>query len=361
MDNYTSSRGREDENERSRKSSPPKSNDKSAASHAFTPKPIYRGNRSTEGMLKASPKDYEEDGVLRRGRSQGSLRDARDLVAACLSGNKDQIKSLLDSGSNTEIVKLLLEAGADVNQQLTQGKYGSALAAAASKSNTEIVKLLLEAGADVNQQLTQGRYGSALAAAATAWRNSETVKPLLEAGADVNQQLTCGDYGSALAAAAYWQNLNVVKLLLGAGADVNQQLTCGDYGNALATAAYNKREEVITLLQNAGANTGSLSTLGHDPKTGSLEPQTINFSWELPSIIKDLQEVETFLSNTGTLTRQRDTVELATSSDFLRRTYGILGTSLLHGVARALKSPQSLYGQCDNQQSYKPALTYLSS
>jgi hypothetical protein len=213
---------------------------------------------------------------------------------------------------------------------------------------------------DVNQPLTHGDYGSALAAAAST-SNKEIVKLLLEAGADVNQPLTHGDYGSALAAAASTGNKEIVKLLLEAGADINQKLTSGVYGNALAAAAYNKHREIIMLLQNAGANTGFLSTLGHDPRTGSSESQTINFSWELPSIIKDLQDVETFLSNTGTLTRQSDTVELATSGDFLRRMYGVLGTSLLHGIARALKSPQSLYGQCDNEQFYMPALTYLSS
>jgi ankyrin repeat protein len=48
----------------------------------------------------------------------------------------------------TEVVKLLLDAGADVNAQDNWGK--KALARAVPYRDTEVVKLLLDAGADVN-------------------------------------------------------------------------------------------------------------------------------------------------------------------------------------------------------------------
>ncbi|KAF8239490.1 hypothetical protein L208DRAFT_1237287, partial [Tricholoma matsutake] len=62
---------------------------------------------------------------------------------------------------NQEIVKLLIEKGANVNAQ--GGFFGNALQAAAYNGNQEIVKLLIEEGANVNAQ--GGEYGNALQAA----------------------------------------------------------------------------------------------------------------------------------------------------------------------------------------------------
>ncbi|KAJ7836130.1 hypothetical protein B0H14DRAFT_3460877 [Mycena olivaceomarginata] len=61
-----------------------------------------------------------------------------------------------------------------------------------AEGNLEIVKLLLEYGAEVNAE--GGRYGTALlAAAATVQRDPEIVKLLLEHGADVNAQAAFHD------------------------------------------------------------------------------------------------------------------------------------------------------------------------
>ena len=59
------------------------------------------------------------------------------------------------------VVKMLLDAGADVNAQ--GGEYGNALQTASSRGHEAVVKLLLENGADVNAQ--GGEYGNALQAA----------------------------------------------------------------------------------------------------------------------------------------------------------------------------------------------------
>ncbi|THU76987.1 hypothetical protein K435DRAFT_846360, partial [Dendrothele bispora CBS 962.96] len=92
------------------------------------------------------------------------------------------------------IVRLLVDAGADVNAQLKGGEFGNAefgnalqAAAAAYGENKGIVKLLVDAGADVNAQ--GGKFGNALEAAAAAYRGNEgIVKLLMDAGADVNAQ-----------------------------------------------------------------------------------------------------------------------------------------------------------------------------
>ena len=62
---------------------------------------------------------------------------------------------------HTEIAKLLIEAGTDVNAQSHEGY--TALMLASGKSHTEIVKLLIEAGVEVNVQNKFGETALILA------------------------------------------------------------------------------------------------------------------------------------------------------------------------------------------------------
>ena len=113
--------------------------------------------------------------------------------------------------SHTELVKLLLEHGADAN---IKSEYGyTPLYRACDKDNTEVVKLLLEHGADVN---SKDNYGNTLLYSACKNNNTELAKLLLEYGADVNIK---NKYGGTL---LYWaclkNNTELVKLLLDYGA-----------------------------------------------------------------------------------------------------------------------------------------------
>ncbi|KAI0103318.1 ankyrin repeat-containing domain protein [Nemania sp. FL0031] len=173
------------------------------------------------------------------------------------------VAAAASSDEGPEIVQFLVQAGADINQQLQAGDYGSALAAATTPRGSkrlESVQYLIKAGADINQQLQAGEYGSALAAAAATGMtvNQKIVKHLIKAGADINQQLQAGEYGSALTAAAArgrsWRH--IVQYLVKAGADINQQLQVGQYGSALAAAACTADDnlETVQFLVQAGAD-----------------------------------------------------------------------------------------------------------
>jgi ankyrin repeat protein len=143
------------------------------------------------------------------------------------------------------VVKLLLDAGVDVNAQ--GGKFGNALQAASVNGYEQVVKLLLDAGADVNAQ--GGHFDSALQAASVNGQE-QVVKLLLDTGANGNAE--GGTFGNALQAASVTGQEQVVKLLLDAGANVNAQ--GGWYGNALQSASVRGHEQVVKLLLNAGAD-----------------------------------------------------------------------------------------------------------
>jgi len=145
-----------------------------------------------------------------------------------------------------EVVKMLLNKGADVNAQ--GGYHGNPLQAASAEDHEAVVKLLLDKGADVNAQ--GGNYGNALQAAS--YRGHEAVvKLLLDKGADVTAPGGFYGYGNALQAASAEGHEAVVKLLLDKGADVNAQGRF--HGNALQAASAEGHEAVVKLLVSRGA------------------------------------------------------------------------------------------------------------
>ncbi|XMA14665.1 hypothetical protein WAI453_007456 [Rhynchosporium graminicola] len=143
-------------------------------------------------------------------------------------------KSLLELGAlsgEPKICQFLIEHGADINER-TMSKYGSALAALpenedprhyissgsgishdVAKWRSDIYQLLIRAGADVNTQLENGKYGSALAAAAKIG-DIAGVESLHQAGAKANIQIRFGEYGSVLAAAITTSKDPVKKIKL---------------------------------------------------------------------------------------------------------------------------------------------------
>ena len=106
----------------------------------------------------------------------------------------------------TEVVRLLLEAGADVNA--FDGQYRNALHAASSAGRVTTVRLLLDQGADVNA--TDGVRSTALQAAISVGCE-KTTRLLLDQGAE---------HHTALQAAVSAGHAKTIQLLLDQGADV---------------------------------------------------------------------------------------------------------------------------------------------
>ncbi|KAK6964694.1 ANK-REP-region domain-containing protein, partial [Favolaschia claudopus] len=186
------------------------------------------------------------------------------LSLAAYAGHSEIVKVLLNldvvnagwgmhpavQGEQTEIVKILLDAGADVN--MVAGTYGTALQAAVHRESVPILKMLLDAGADLNT--VAGTYGTVLQAAT--YRESEPiVKMLLDARADVN--MVAGTYGTALQAAVHRESEPIVETLLEAGADMNT--VAGTYGTALQAAVHRESERILKMPLEAGADVNTVA------------------------------------------------------------------------------------------------------
>lgn len=156
----------------------------------------------------------------------GSEASFRILLELCFTGRSNDCQVIGSSlvaapaSGNVEIVRLLLESGADVNFQgndsvrLNSILAGSPIAAASFQGHKDVVQLLIAEGADVNAK--GGRYGNPLQTASRAGFDS-LVKLLLDHGADINAQ--GGVYGTALQAASASGHQSTVRLLLERGAN----------------------------------------------------------------------------------------------------------------------------------------------
>ncbi|TEA14029.1 Ankyrin-3 [Colletotrichum sidae] len=143
-------------------------------------------------------------------------------------------------------VRLLLESF-NVAPDATGEQYGTALTAAAYDGTLEIVRLLLDKGADVNCE-----DGWALQAAA-AEGHYDVVKELLDRGADVNALTENANFpqGTALQAACESGKVEIVTLLIERGA--NPDLGAGEDGCPLMAAATRGEQAIVELLVNAKA------------------------------------------------------------------------------------------------------------
>ncbi|KAM0147381.1 hypothetical protein ACHAPG_010622 [Botrytis cinerea] len=159
-----------------------------------------------------------------------------------------------------EIVKLLLERGADIESK--DSKYGQTpLSWAAEKGRDTVVKLLLEKGADIESK--DSKYGQTPLSWAAKNGYDAVVKLLLEKGADIESKDRYGQ--TPLSWAARNGRDTVVKLLLEEGADTESKDS--EYGQTpLSWAAEKGHDTVVKLLLEKGADTESKdSNYGQTP------------------------------------------------------------------------------------------------
>ena len=157
------------------------------------------------------------------------------LALACTNASAGMVRKLLKAGANAnaaqangetvlmtcarggvlDAVNPLLTRGVDLNAK--EASHGqTALMRAAWEGHTQVVRALIDHGADVHARTTTG-YTALLFAAREAY--GDTTQALLEAGADVNA--AAADGTTALVIATIRRHATYAEYLLSQGADPN--------------------------------------------------------------------------------------------------------------------------------------------
>lgn len=164
------------------------------------------------------------------GQKPGGFMQASPLLWAVSSRKYDAVEILIKAGANVsavssenttalssaaagdaELVKLLLQAGADPNQR--SRSQWPALIMASSSGNSSIIDLLIQSGADVN---LGNWHGFTPLHAAVQAGHIPRLQMLLAAGADINQRTRRG--WTALTEAKYQGNFDIADWLTKRGA-----------------------------------------------------------------------------------------------------------------------------------------------
>ena len=165
---------------------------------------------------------------------------------------------------DSESLKVLVQAGADVN--ISDNRGLSALHYAAKASGEEIFRTLLNAGADPRRVDNFGFSVLHYVAQSKPIIGAVKVSDLIKAGADPNERSKSGG-GTPLQRAAYTNHTAVAEALLENGADINILDYDGD--SALIQSIYSSADDVTQLLLLRGADYTVWDSLGNSVLHGA--------------------------------------------------------------------------------------------
>ncbi|XP_046405893.1 uncharacterized protein LOC124170897 isoform X3 [Ischnura elegans] len=193
----------------------------------------------------------EGESLLSLACSAGYFELAQVLLAMSANvedrGIKGDCTPLMEASSagHVEVVRLLINHGADVNAQSSSGN--TPLMYACAGGHEEVVRVLLSANAKVEDHNENGHTPLMEAASAG---HVGVAKILLEHGAGINTH--SNEFKeSALTLACYKGHLDMVRFLLEAGAD--QEHKTDEMHTALMEASMDGHVEVARLLLDSGA------------------------------------------------------------------------------------------------------------
>jgi ankyrin repeat protein len=144
--------------------------------------------------------------------------------------------------NDVDAARALIAAGTDVDQLDASGD--APLVMAAYLGHTDIVRLLLDAGADVTA-VDPGMKATALHAAAYAGR-TDAARLLIEHGIDIDRQGPKNGY-TALHDAIWQGHVDTARVIIEAGADLSLETHDGETPMAFARAKH--RREIVDLLE----------------------------------------------------------------------------------------------------------------
>lgn len=188
------------------------------------------------------------------------------LLAPVVSIAAGELHDAVRAADNATIETLLV-GGVDVNE--SDFVFGTALHVAVSEGSTEIVKVLLDHGADV--EAVSEQQGSRSMHLAAEFGYASVLGLLLDHGADIEAQDQ--NQRTPLLRATTAGHLSVVRLLLDRGANVHTKE--GLYGQTpIHWAAYRGHLGIVQLLIEHGADIHARDNTGLTPFRMAIHPQS---------------------------------------------------------------------------------------
>ncbi|KAI9798941.1 MAG: hypothetical protein M1833_004294 [Piccolia ochrophora] len=194
---------------------------------------------------------HDYNGTLHRAAFHGLATLTRSLLDRGSDPNSVDVDGATSlhaavGGGHEAIVHSLLSRGANIN---AVASYGSALCIAAERGDLEVMRLLLDHGADVNVQPEWGEHALIYAASSG---YADAVQLLAESNGDVNAEMSIRrGFGTALHAAARGGYTDVARALITHRTDI---YATNDRGTtALILAAIYGSENVARLILESEA------------------------------------------------------------------------------------------------------------
>ena len=227
---------------------------------------IFSGNRTalkdeTVGIFNSGKASSTEPKVSGFDTPKNPLK--RQVPRSFAPTSESDKKALMDAIKNEDIsaVSQLLSKGVDPNCELilSDGSRTSPLFHSIVEwPNTEIPKMLIEAGADVNYRRINGALEVPVLSTAICAGNVGIVERLLSKGANPNCERVLADgsrFSPLLDSIDVWPNDAIASILINAGADVNY---IGNFNGAkvpvLSYAICKSNVDSLKLLLSNGAN-----------------------------------------------------------------------------------------------------------
>uniref|UniRef100_A0A5S6QY69 ANK_REP_REGION domain-containing protein n=1 Tax=Trichuris muris TaxID=70415 RepID=A0A5S6QY69_TRIMR len=213
---------------------------------------------------------------------RGTKGDCTPLMEAASAGHTDIVRCLIEHGADVnahssvgntpliyacaagheEAVRVLLDGGADVDLCNDNGQ--SPLMEAAAAGHLGIAKLLVEHGARVNFVCTDLKVGLETPLTLACYKgHTEMVDFLLKAGSESYSPGRDEELHTALMEASMDGHVEVATLLLEAGAQVN--LAADTFESPLTLAACGGHVELAKLLLSKGARLEEINDEGYTP------------------------------------------------------------------------------------------------
>ena len=177
------------------------------------------------------------------------------------SGGRTLLMKAAGGNSNPEVIRILVENGADI-YATSEGGWTPLMFAAQVNPNPEVMRVLIEKGMNVNAVALGGfTYGwTPLMLAAAYNENPEALRILIENGADVNAIDEKG-WTPLIRAAAYSSNPEVLQVLINNDADVNA-VDQNWYTPLMSAAQFNENPEILRILIKNGAIINTVNKSG---------------------------------------------------------------------------------------------------